>query len=166
METIVNKVEQSGIVQVDLSELMLDFVEINLVDFLEEGLFIEKRFRAKCRAVEAEQVYAQAVYLYCSEDVIMPSWAWMLMVQTLDQLGARCVAIQDHNTAEQTKMYASISQLDADAYRAKKVMIKGCGPWAADHKAFGLITQKLLPVVQSLMFGEPCSAVPLYKKKG
>lgn len=165
MGDIVNKVQQSGIVQLELEDLMMDFVDVNMEEYMVEGLFMERPFRQACAAIDAAMVAAKAVYVYSSDEVIVPSWAWMLICQCMLDKGAAVVAVQDAHEAMQTKLYASIAQWDVSPYEDKRVMIKGCGPWAADYKAFALVTQRLAPVVRSLMFGEPCSAVPVYKKR-
>jgi len=104
------------------------------------------------------------VNVFCSVDAIIPNWAYMLVASKLSD-NASCFVFGNSNVLEQEILRVKIGQIDTNTYEDAKVVIKGCSDLAEPEFAFFEITKKLTPVVSSIMFGEPCSTVPVYKKK-
>jgi hypothetical protein len=164
---IINKVSESGLVTLDLEEFYPkeEIVTFDMKDFLFMGLILkEKEFRAALPTHQWGQYKGKNVAVTCTADAIIPVWAYML-VNTYLQPVANYVFL---GTAEELKKHTFIKKieaLDEKEYTDKRVVIKGCGEIKIDDYAYLAITGKLLPVVKSIMYGEPCSTVPVYKKK-
>lgn len=164
---IINKVSESGLITLDLEEYYPkeQIVTFDMKDFLFMGLILkEKEFRAALPSHNWEQYKEKNVAVTCTADAIIPVWAYML-VNTYLQPVANYVFL---GTAEELKKQVFIKKLEAideHEYADKRVVIKGCGEIKIDDYAYLAITGKLIPVVKSIMYGEPCSTVPVYKKK-
>ena len=163
---IVNKVAQSGIEQIDL----VDFAEkgnligIDLKDRLwNEFVLREKEFRTWVKEHDWTSYADQNVHIHCSNDAIIPAWAYMLLVTNLQN--AKSIIYGDRNQALEDLFFANLENWDVSDLADKRVMVKGCSTIPNPNKAFVVLTDKLIPVVKSLMFGEPCSAVPVYKRR-
>lgn len=163
---IVNKVAQSGIEQIDL----VDFVDkgnlmgIDLKDRLwNEFVLREKEFRTWVKEHDWEMYKGQNVHIFCSNDAIIPAWAYMLLTTNLK--GAKSIIYGDQAQAKEDLFFANLQNWDISDLADKRVMVKGCSTIPNPNKAFVVLTDKLVPVVKSLMFGEPCSAVPVYKRR-
>lgn len=163
---IVNKVAQSGIEQIDL----IDFVnreELIGIDVKEqlwnEFVLKEKDFRAWVKAHDWSAYAGKNVHIFCSNDAIVPAWAYMLLTTELQ--GAKNIIFGDKNVALEQLFFDNLAAWDIDHLQDKMVMVKGCSTIPNPNKAFVVVTDRLIPVVKSVMFGEPCSAVPVYKKK-
>ena len=100
----------------------------------------------------------------CSVDAIIPVWAYMLLATYLQPVAAS-VFVGSEAELYKYELLKNIDYLDNAAYDAQRVVVKGCGDVAIDPYAYAAITQKLLPVAKSIMYGEPCSTVPVFKKK-
>lgn len=168
METaFVNKVAESGIVSIDLEEFLpkTAIVPFDLQPHLFMGLILkEKDFRAALQVQDWSGYTGKVVAVFCSADAIIPLWAYMLVAVHLKEHAADVVFGTEAQVREQL-LLAEIARVDAQAYSHKRVVIKGCGDEGVPASAYTAISWKLLPVVRSLMFGEPCSTVPLYKRK-
>lgn len=166
MEPIVNKVAESGIITVDLSVyLPHDIVSFDLKPFLyQEMILREKEYRAALQTHDWAQYAGKNVAVMCSVDAIIPVWAYMLAASYLRPV-ARSVYYGTEEELVKHLLGKNIEQTDAQEYKDKRVVIKGCGDTPIPDAAYLAITQHLLPVVKSLMYGEPCSTVPIYKKK-
>ena len=165
-EEIVNRVATSGLVSFDLEELFHsgERVIYDLKDNLYMGMILrEKDFREFLKANDWSSYTGKNVAIICSEDAIVPTWAYMLLAIQL-QPYANAVVFGDLNALEDKLFSDSISKIDTEEFRGKKVVIKGCSKLPVPISAYVEITNLLKPVAQSLMFGEPCSTVPLYKK--
>lgn len=103
------------------------------------------------------------VALTCSADAIIPVWAWMLAASYLQPL-AKEIVMGDEKELHKTVFLKNMNQIDTREFDGKKVVIKGCGETPIGDYAYMEITRLLRPVVQSIMYGEPCSTVPVYKK--
>lgn len=165
--TIVNKVAESGLITIDLEQFYPKepIVPFDMKDHLFMGLILkEKEFRAALSALDVEQYRDKHVAVFCSADAIIPVWAYMLVAITLQPV-ARSIVFGDDKKLIADHLEKNINGIDVSEYTDKRVVIKGCGEIAIPDSAYMQITQKLRPVVKSIMYGEPCSTVPVYKKK-
>ena len=166
MEEIVNKVAQSGLLTVDLEDYYPKGrrVQLDLAPQLFMGQILkEKDFRLWIKDDDWTQYKDCYVAVNCSADAVIPIWAYMLVTAAL-QPYAKKVAMGNLENLE-TVVYTEIIQnLDVSEFEGKRVIVKGCGKLPVPDAAYVLISDKLLPVVQSLMFGEACSTVPLFKR--
>ncbi len=164
---IVNKVANSGLVTLDL-ETYYDVGErvvYDLKDNLFQGLILrEKDFREFLKTHDWEQYNGKNVAVLCSEDAIIPTWAYMLLTLQFTP-ETRLVVAGTLEDLERWLFYDALNRIDPEDFRDKKVVVKGCSKFPVPLSAYVDITRILQPVVQSLMFGEPCSTVPLYKKR-
>jgi len=162
-EGIVNLVDKSGLIQIELDTIAsIRCVELDFTDWLWSGVVVkEKEFRSAINALDTETYDGVGVGLTCSEDAIVPDWAWMLISSKLNN--AKFVVLGGLVAARSEATRLAIVNLNLDDYLDKRVVIKGCSnSGGADYLV--QIQQKLQPVVKSLMFGEACSTVPIYKK--
>lgn len=165
-EEIVNRVATSGIVSLDLEELYHpgERVVFDIKDNLFQGMILrEKDFREFLKANDWSFYTNKNVAVICSEDAIVPTWAYMLLAIHLEPY-ANEVVFGDQAALEDKLFSEAIRKIDPEEYRGKRVVVKGCSKHAVPISAYMDITTLLKPVAQSLMFGEPCSTVPLYKK--
>jgi len=158
-----NRVEESGLLQIDLDRISsIRCVELNFTNWLWKGVVVKEReLRKKLDEIDAEAYKGLGVGLACTEDAIVPDWAWMLISSKLS--GSAFVVVGGINSAELEAMRRAIESLPIDDYRDKKVVVRGCAN-SGGAETLVQIQQKLQPVVSSLMFGESCSTVPVYKK--
>ncbi len=165
MSEIVNKVANSSLITLNLEEyLPHELVEFDLKQFLFMELILkEKDYRAALKEFDFSAYENKAVVLYCSTDAIIPHWAFMLAVTHLAPFSSNI----HFGSPEQVKkelLLQNIRKIDALQYEEKRMVIKGCGEEEMDTAAYVEITKKLLPVAKSIMYGEPCSTVPVYKQ--
>lgn len=163
---IINKVATAGIEQVDLA----DFIEkaapvgIDLKGLLWNELVLrEKNFRDWLKQHDWNQYAGKHVYIYCSNDAIVPAWAYMLITAHLQN--AQSLTFGDIEEVKETLFFENLKNWNVEGLADRIVMVKGCSSIPNPNKAYVVLTERLLPVVKSLMFGEPCSAVPVYKRK-
>ncbi len=165
-EEIVNRVATSGLISFDLEELYHpgERVVFDIKDQLFQGFILrEKDFRDFLKTNDWSVYSGKNVAIICSEDAIVPTWAYMLLAVQLEPF-ANAFIFGDLNALEDKLFADAITKLDIEDFRGKKMVIKGCSKFPVPVSAYVEITRLLKPVVQSLMFGEPCSTVPLYKK--
>ncbi|MHA4737248.1 DUF2480 family protein [Dyadobacter sp. MSC1_007] len=165
-EEIVNRVATSGIVSLDLEELYHpgERVLYDIKDNLWQGMILrEKDFREFLKAHDWSQYNGKNVAITCSEDAIVPTWAYMLLAVQLEPF-ANAIVFGNLDMLEDKLFADAISRLTIEEFAGKRVVVKGCSKVAVPVSAYVEISRLLKPVVQSLMFGEPCSTVPLYKK--
>ena len=166
-EQIVNRVAKSPIITFNLEELYQDGPRyiIDISNWLEQGFILkEKNFRVTLKHKDWSKYQNAFVCLKCSTEAIIPSWAYMLISTYLNPI-AKKVIVGDERDLEQILYTESISKIDVEMYRNKPVIVKGCSNKPVPETAYLLLIKKLQPVVKSLMFGEACSAVPLFKPK-
>lgn len=168
MEPIVNKVAESGLLTINPETYLPPMDAISIFDIkpflFMEMILKEKDFRAALPGHDWQQYAGRPVAIINSADAIIPMWAYMLIVTYLQPVDAKGY----FGTAEEVKerlLLENIRQINADDYRDKRIVIRGCGDQPIPEAAFVAITQKLLPVAKSIMYGEPCSTVPVYKRK-
>lgn len=167
MDEIVNKVAQSGLINLDIKEFRVDGerILIDLKDVLWEGMALkEKDFRQYIKETDWTTYADRFVAIHCSVDAIIPNWAYMLLASSLEGV-AKEVVVGDLNRLEEHLFEKSIAAFDESKYENERVIIKGCSDFFIPRNAYYLIAEKLKPVVKTLMFGEPCSTVPVYKRK-
>jgi hypothetical protein len=166
MEEIVNKVQKSGLVQLDLAHFKPTeaIIVIDLKENLWQGLALkEKDFRAFVKEHDWSQYKDRAVGVFCSVDAIIPTWAYMLVISKLQEAGAQAF-VGDQKTVEKELMKQNIAALDLAKYQDAKLIIKGCADVADPSYTMSELLKKLQPVASSIMYGEPCSTVPVFKK--
>jgi hypothetical protein len=166
-DTIVNKVAESGLITLDLEVFFPkgDIVTFDLKDFLFMGLILkEKDFRAALLAQDWEVFRDKYVAVTCSADAVIPMWAYMLVSSYLQPV-AKDLAVGDEKTLINTLFVKNLADFKGEEYLDKRVVVKGCGDIAIPETAYLEITNKLRPFAKSIMYGEPCSTVPVYKKK-
>ncbi|MGZ3778106.1 MAG: DUF2480 family protein [Mucilaginibacter sp.] len=166
-ENIVNKVAQSGLVTVDPATLYPagERVIYDIKDNLYMGLILrEKDFREFVKNHDWAQYAGKNVGITCSEDAIVPAWAYMLIANRMAPY-AREVVFGNKEVLETVLFEKAMASFDAEQYRDQRIVIKGCGEVDVPVSAYVELTKKLTPVAKSIMFGEPCSTVPIYKRK-
>jgi hypothetical protein len=162
-----NKVAESGIVTIDLASLLPsnEIIVFDIKPYLFMELILkEKEFRAALLTTDWTIYQDKVVGIVCSADAIIPMWANMLIVSALNPF-ATGVYFGNENKVREQQLLENINTLNINEYNDQRVVIKGCGDTPIGESAYIAITQKLRPVVKSIMYGEPCSTVPVYKKK-
>ena len=163
---IVNRVAKSGILTLNLEDFYPQ-TEIALFDVKDylfmEMILKEKDFRKALKELDWSVYADKMVAIFCSVDAIVPVWAYMLVATKLDGV-AKNVIFGTQELAKSFLFQETLQQIDVEAYRDKMVVIKGCGKKDVPPFAYVEITRLLKPVVKKLMYGEPCSTVPLYKQ--
>ena len=162
-----NKVAESGIVTIDLASLLPsnEIIVFDIKPYLFMELILkEKEFRAALLTTDWTIYQDKVVGIICSADAIIPMWANMLIVSALNPF-AKAVYFGNENKVREQQLLENINTLNIKEYNDQRVVIKGCGDTPIGESAYIAITQKLRPVVKSIMYGEPCSTVPVYKKK-
>lgn len=165
MSDIVNKVAASGIITLDLEELYPpgERVVFDLAPLLWQGIALkEDDLRAFAKSHDWSQYRGKLVSVHCSADAIIPTWAFMLVAVHLGPHAA-FITQGDADALERAVFTRFLERLDVEAYRGSRVVVKGCSSLPVPPNAYVELSAKLLPAVKSLMFGEPCSTVPLYK---
>ncbi|UUC46353.1 DUF2480 family protein [Flavobacterium cerinum] len=167
MEEIVNRVANSALQVFDLEDYFPEGPRftIDVSQWLYEGFVLrEKDFREQLKNYDWETYKNGFVALSCSTDAIVPAWAFMLITAYLEPVAQKVF----WGTIPQMEiaLYQELLQnLDYTAYQDKPVIIKGCSKKPVPQEVYVLATQKLMPIAKSIMFGEACSAVPVYKRK-
>ena len=163
---IINRVEGSGLVSLDLEAYYHpgERVVYDLKDNLFMGLILkEKDFRAFLKDHDWSRYAGKNVAITCTEDAIIPTWAYMLLTLQL-QPYANTVVFGTLADLDEKLYFDAIATINPNDYRDARVVVKGCAKVPVPTAAYVELTRVLQPVVQSLLFGEPCSTVPLYKR--
>lgn len=163
---IVNRVASSPLVLLDLETYYhpAERVLLDIKDHLFQGVILrEKDFRAFVKEYDWSQMQAKNVAVYCSVDAIIPTWAYMLLVAAIEPF-ANLVVFGDLEALEQALYQQALSGIDWEQYEGAKVVIKGCGKVPVPDYAYVEATRLLRKYASSIMYGEPCSTVPVYKK--
>lgn len=166
-DKIINRVASSPLVSLDFDDYFESYstVTFDLGEFLFQGLILkEKDFRAEIKGIDWSAYKGKIVRLFCSADAIIPTWAYMLVV-------SRLVPYTDHivqgteKDLEKHLIDKSIKKIDFASFADQKVVVKGCGNIQLREYAYVELSKRLVPIVASLMYGEPCSTVPVYKRR-
>ncbi|WP_299834166.1 DUF2480 family protein [uncultured Tenacibaculum sp.] len=166
-DEIVNRVANSKLVTFDLEDYYVEGKRVlfDISDWLFEGLLLkEKDFRAHVKNHDWSQYEGAYVALHCATDAIIPSWAYLLVSTELYRF-ANKVVIGNLELLETVLFTEIINTLSLDTFQDKPVIIKGCSNKPIPESAYPLLISKIQPVAKSIMYGEACSTVPLYKKK-
>jgi hypothetical protein len=165
--SIVNKVAESGIVTIDPAGFFPagDRVAFDIRQLLvEEFLLREKDFREFVKNHDWSVYRDKHVAVFCSNDAIIPVWAYMLIGSAL-QPYAKTIFTGTLEEMEKFLFLVSLSRMNPEDFRGMRVVIKGCGDIPVPASAYVELTRMLLPVVKSIMYGEPCSTVPVFKSR-
>jgi len=166
-EAIVNKVSESGLITLDLEQYYpRDEVALfDLKDYLFMGLILrEKDFREALKNLDWEAYRNKYVGVTCSADAIIPPWAYMLAAAYLQPV-AKDVIMGDEKEVHKTIFLQNIQGIDVNEFTGQRVVVKGCGDRPIGEFAHMEVTKRLRPVAKTIMYGEPCSTVPIYKKQ-
>ena len=167
MAEFVNKVAESGLITLDLEDWYPkgDIITLDLKEYLFMGMIVkEKEFRDALKKTDWEKFRNKIVAITCSVDAIIPSWAYMLIASYLQPVcSAQGIGAEDE--VRKQLFLSNLRQINPENYTDQRVIIKGCGDTPIGDFAYIEATKILRPVVRSLMYGEPCSTVPVYKKQ-
>lgn len=166
-DVIVNKVAESGLISFDLETYYPKNTRkiFDLKEHLFMGLILkEKDFRAVLLTIDWNEYKDADVAITCSADAIIPMWAYMLVASYLEPVAATVVFGTEQELIN-TILLKNIETVDVSEFADKRIVVKGCGDLSIPEAAYVAITKKLRPVAKSIMYGEPCSTVPIYKKK-
>jgi hypothetical protein len=165
MNEIVNRVAKSPIITIDLEDFYRKEERLcfDIKDHLFQGLVLkEKDFRESLKSIDWELYKGKLVAVTCSEDAIVPNWAFMLVGTYLTKSGTEYI-IGDLEALEQYLFEQELSKIDPLRFVDKPIVIKGCSKFPVPLYAYGRVLSLIQPVAKSVMYGEPCSTVPLYK---
>jgi len=166
-EEIINKVAQSGLYTLDLEEYYPkeEIVVFDLKPLLfMEMILKEKDFRAALQSIDWTQYQDKVLAVTCSVDTIIPSWAYMLVAVHAEPY-VKDIFLGDRQTALQELFLAKLRAIDIAGFTDKRVVVKGCGDLSVGGFAYLEVARRLRPVVKSILYGEACSNVPIFKKK-
>ena len=166
-EVFVNKVAESGLISLDMEEFYpKEPIKVfDLKNYLFMELILkEKDFRAALLTTDWSEYADAAVAITCSADAIIPIWAYMLVASYLQPV-AKEVVFGNETALITSLLLKNLDTIDGATYTDNRVVVKGCGELSMPEAAYVLITNKLRPFAKSIMYGEPCSTVPIYKKK-
>ena len=166
-EEIVNRIASSALHQIDLEHYYPkeEIVTFDLKPYLFMELILkEKDFREKMQQLNWSEYTGKIVAVTCSSDAVIPMWAYMLITVNLQPFASDIV----YGTAEDAlkqRYLKNLGEIEIDQFRDQRVVVKGCGDLPIGEYAYLEITKRLRPVVKSIMYGEPCSTVPIFKAK-
>ena len=166
-DPIINKVAESGLVTLDLEKYYPsgNNIVFDMKDYLFMGLILkEKEFRDALKNTDWGHYKDKNVAVTCSADAIIPMWAYMLVASYLQPVAAEIV-LGDEKELHKALFIKNLSQLDMAEFADKRVVVKGCGETPIGEFAYLEITRLLRPVAKSIMYGEACSTVPIYKSR-
>ena len=166
-EGIINRVANSALITIDLTDYAPteNIAILDVKDFLFKGIILkEKEFRKTLKEFDFSIYNKKIVALFCSSDAIVPMWAYMLATSYLNKVGYE-IHFGTKNEVFQKLFLQNIESINPAEFENKKVIVKGCGQIPLTENLYIAITKKLQNTVSSLMFGEACSAVPVFKKK-
>ncbi len=165
-EQFVNKVAESGIITLNLEDYFPkeELKVFDMKDYLFMGLILkEKDFRESLKQLDVIIYENKIVALTCSADAVIPMWAYMLVASALQPV-AKEIIFGNEEEAVQQLLLRNIAAIDPKEYTDQRMVIKGCGELPVKEAAYIEITKRLRPFAKSIMYGEPCSTVPVFKK--
>jgi len=166
-ENIVNKVAASGLITFNLEDYLENGERVlyDIKDNLFHGLMLrEKDFREFVKEHDWQQYQDKNIAITCTADAIVPTWAYMLLANKMKPFANE--VIFGNLDALETQLFSkALAKVNLEDYANQRVVVKGCANPQIPISAYVEITALLTPVVKSLMYGEPCSTVPLYKRK-
>lgn len=163
---LVNKVAASGLITINLEDFFpkKEIVNFDLKSYLFKELVLkEKDFRLALKELNWEEFEGKVITVYCSTDAIIPVWAFMLVAAHAEPFADELFFGQkeDYLIAYYNNI---LKDFDGHQYEGKRVVIKGCSDQPVPPSAYMALTHKLRPFAQSIMYGEPCSTVPIFKR--
>ncbi|MDC3253169.1 DUF2480 family protein [Crocinitomicaceae bacterium] len=167
MNEIRNKVAESGLISLDLADYkpQIDIVGIDISEQLWQGLVLkEKDFRAWIKEHDWKYYSNKAIFIHCSADAIVPTWAYMLIASQLELQNTPYV-VGSSIDLEKKMIHDRIQQQDLNRFQDGRIIIKGCSDIAAPEYAMVELVKFIQPVAKNIMYGEPCSTVPVFKRK-
>ena len=165
-EPFINKVAESGLITLDLEKWYPrgEAAVFDMKDYLFMGMILkEKDFREALKQMDWSVYEGKNVAVTCSADAVIPVWAYMLVAAYLQPV-AKEIVMGDEKELHKALFLKNLSSINLEEYTDKRVVIKGCGETPIADYVYMEITKILRPVVKSIMYGEPCSTVPVYKK--
>ena len=165
-ELIINKVAQSALVTLDLEKFYPEgeTIVFDMKDYLFMQLILkEKDYRESLKNLDVNIYKDKNVCITCSVDAVIPVWAYMLAVSSLQPV-AKEVVMGNENFVHELLFLKNLWKINAKEYEGKRVVVKGCGEKKIPESVYAEITRILRPVAKSIMYGEPCSTVPVYKQ--
>ncbi len=165
-EVFINKVAESGLSEINLEHYYPkgETAVFDLKEYLFMGLILkEKDFREAMKQQDFSKYKDKLVAVTCTADAIIPVWAYMLVASYLQPI-AKDLVLGDETNLHRTLFLQNIHTININEYADKRVVIKGCGETPIGEFAYLEITKILRPVAKSIMYGEPCSTVPIFKK--
>jgi hypothetical protein len=165
-DPIINKVAASTLITINPEDYCPtgEMAVFDLKDYLFMGMIIkEKEFREALKNADWEKYRDKNVAVTCTADAIIPMWAYMLATSYLQPV-AKDVVVGNEKDLHKTLFIKNLLQINPNDFADKKIVIKGCGETPIEEFVYAEITKLLRPVAQSIMYGEPCSTVPVYKK--
>lgn len=166
-EEIINRIANSNLTTINLEDFYPkgNRIVFDIKGWLHEELILrEKDFRESVKNHDWPQYQDSYIALTCSSDAIIPSWAYLLLTTELSPF-AKKVVVGDLTLLETVIYQEIIQKLDTSEFKDKPVIIKGCTNKPIPPSAYTLLIEKIKPVAKTIMFGEACSTVPLYKRK-
>ncbi|MCG9879470.1 MAG: DUF2480 family protein [Bacteroidia bacterium] len=167
LDIIENKVAASGLITIDPASFAPEFpvVEFDIKPWLFRELILqEKSFREYVKSFDWSVFEGKVVAFTCSADAIIPVWAYMLLGVSVQPFAKRFFfGTKAH--VEELLFAEAISKVDFDSYKDVRVILKGCGEIPVPENVYLMLSAGLLPVAKSLMYGEACSNVPVFKRK-
>ncbi|TVQ50839.1 MAG: DUF2480 family protein [Saprospirales bacterium] len=166
-KTLVNKVAASGLITIDLENFYPkeEWVELDIAEFLFKGLIVkEADFREKVSQKDWSQYAGKHLRIFCSADAIIPPWAYMLISKHAHEQVYSIGFGSKEKLIEKLMLKNMEQHLMDNDYRDKRILIKGCSTVKTPEEVYFAITAALLPICKSLMYGEACSNVPIYKQ--
>lgn len=164
---LVNRVDESGLKTLDLADLLPNeehILTFDLKDHLVQGMVLmEKPFRTALKGTDWSVYDHKVVAVHCSADALIPKWAFMLVATYLTPV-AQKVYFGNRAVVSEQMLMENIHNLNTELYVDARVVVKGCGDKDIPACAYMAITQKLVPIAKSIMYGEPCSTVPVFKR--
>ena len=164
---IINKVDKSGLISFNLEDYYpkQERKSIDLKNYLWQGLILrEKEFRILIADTNWSEYQDKFVCVYCSNEAIIPVWAYMLIAAALEPF-AQKIVFGDLKNLEESIFHDTLKNLDLSGYKDQRIIIKGCSKYPVPPSAYLEITTILKPLAKSIMYGEACSTVPIYKRK-
>ncbi len=166
-DVFVNKVAESGIITLNLETYYPkeEVILFDMKDFLFMGLILkEKDFRLALKSFDSSVYQDKIAAITCTADAVIPMWAYMLAASVLQPV-AKEIVFGNKETAKRNLLLRNIGNIAVEDFAEKRVVIKGCGELPVSEEAYIEITKLLRPVAKSIMYGEPCSTVPVFKKE-
>lgn len=167
-DEIINRVAESGIITIDLEDFYPkeEIVELDIKPFLFGGMILkEKDFRLQLKEFDWNIFAKKNVAIFCSADAIIPRWAFMLLATYLQPIAHKIFAGTNAEMAENLTLENLKMNLSLNDFSDKRIVVKGCGEKQLSAKIYTEITTLLLPFAKSIMYGEACSSVPVFKKR-